>query len=311
MIYSIDDAVRATERHRAHLHKPEPRPLRDTIDLVCGTVPGQMQSGPGAINRHARPELQAILDELRGEGVEPPAAALRALELHDEVVRALRTQDADIVRWLGRQPDLDAVTGAQIASKMRETAIAAQLVGAHGQDSERLGAHLVERAIDALREDAERVLGELRPAFAGALAHFVRAHDAGVTSGTTPADVIDLGDEAVAAWRKLADAATAADRLWRLRNRIAFLVGYSPSVQDVDAGRTAWLERIEQLVGSLDLGLPAPVEPAPAPEPLAPNPTIGEWMAARTVPATTGSATTPRVEGDDFDVNLTTRIAHV
>jgi hypothetical protein len=185
-------------------------------------------------------ELQALLDALAAEGVSPPPDTAVAVELVLGT-RKLAVQMPDIPGWLVGA-DLDALTPAGIMDRLRtELANTGLRTGGGSNFVFAVDVALIGRAVSAVAADLDRIITELRPAFDAAA---IEVHDAaktGLTSATTAEQVIDLGDEAVAAYRRLASPLATLTRLWKLRNRLLFYVGRE--LPERDLGEQRWLDR--------------------------------------------------------------------
>jgi hypothetical protein len=185
-------------------------------------------------------ELESLLAGLRREGVTLPPQATRALELTHEV-RALH-QSPRVHAWIA-QADLATVDAAQIYDQCRQTLTDTGLTtGAIGPSIvAQCTDALVARAAAAVVADLDRIITELRPTWDQAAALVHKAYQAGIRPTTTAADAIVMGDEAVAAWRTLAQPTAVLNRIWRLRNRLLFIA--DREIPERDLGTITWLDR--------------------------------------------------------------------
>ncbi len=184
-------------------------------------------------------EIESLLADLRREGVAPPSETIRALELA-QAVKDLH-QPPDVHAWI-RDVDLDSVSPQQVYDYLRlALADTGLTTGALGPNIVATGTDaLTARAASALVADLDRIIAELRPAWDQAAALLHKASKAGIRATTTAADAIAMGDEAVAAWRTLAQPLAVLDRIWRLRNKLLFIAGRE--IPDRDLGQIAWLD---------------------------------------------------------------------
>lgn len=195
-------------------------------------------------------ELAELLVELRRYGVEPPADTVRALELLVGVQQVRRP--ANFRAWLASADldDLDVETVWEFArSALTDTGLTTGGIGPNVLGG--IHTELVNHAAAALVSDLDRILSDLRPTWDQAAKVVTSAANTGLRSSTTPTEVIDLGNDAVEAWRNSQKSLSVLDRLWTLRNKLALLADYE--IRDSELGQQGWLDRAAN--GSLDLAL--------------------------------------------------------
>jgi hypothetical protein len=184
-------------------------------------------------------ELHALLDDLRREGVDPPAEAARALALLADTRKVYESLPDR--NWLAHA-DLDSLDPQRIIDHLR---LVLTDTGLHSGAGTNIAGHafeaLVTRATAAVVADTDRICDDLRPAWDAAAAVVHTAAAAGIRGATTAAQVIEMGDDAVNAWRTLAQPLATLDRLHRLRNRLLFFAGRE--LADHDLGEQRWLDR--------------------------------------------------------------------
>jgi len=211
------------------------RPLAVTVAEASNWA---SPASPAEAATTGRALLAAVLDDLRGLDVTIPAGVTRALGLVDNVDELLRPPSS-IGRWLADQ-DPDELTTARIAAAMQERHLATALADDHAARAE-ITAHLVDRAVDALADDLDAVVDQLRPRWDEAANVLAAAAAAGVHSETTAEEAI-ASDVLVEHWRALTPAVATLDELDRVVHRSLFVSGYPLAVDEqARTGRAAWL----------------------------------------------------------------------
>lgn len=199
----------------------------------------------------ARSEVAALLAELRALGVDPPADAVRALELVDEVERL--AAPPDVAGWVA-QADLSTLGAEDVMTGVHRSVVQLRLTDPAGRGLLREAVDaLTTRAVTALAGDVDRIIDHLRPAWDAAAAVVHAAAAAGIRTGSTTTDAVQLGDSAVEAWRRVGPAVAELDRLHRVAVQLWCLAG-----RDVDGEASPrWLDLAA--TGPLQLGgTPAP-----------------------------------------------------
>lgn len=194
--------------------------------------------------RHEPPvqsDVAPLIEALAREGITAPADATHAMALLHECSE--RYTSPDLRTWI-TGADLATLDAARIMTELDSAWVRASML--------RQGSGLLHdvldvldvldaRAVEAVAADVHRLIGDLRPAWDVAANVVAAAAATGISSASTAADVIKLGDDAVAAWRTLPPAIATLNRLHRVRNRLLFLAGRELSEGDI--GEQRWLDR--------------------------------------------------------------------
>ncbi len=215
---------------------------RAQLDAVVAEItndPGR--PGRDRVLQFGGSQLDQVLGDLRREGVDAPPAVDRALELDGECAQ-LFASPTPVTKWLDGQ-DLADLDGEQVIERVTEHAWRVQVGDRRGEYARQVAAWLLQRAVDALAGDLDRIVGELRPTWDAAAADLAAAARAGITGSTTAEEAIEQGDQPVAAWRTVGPAVAVLDRLDQLVARLTFLCGYyvDPEVTN-QRGRQHWLD---------------------------------------------------------------------
>lgn len=226
------------------------------------------------------PWVPEVLDALHREAVTPPAAAVRALQLADEL-RA-RSQSPNVGTYVA-EVDLDSLTPESLWAYCRTALTDTELTDGRTGSNLRSNAAdaLTTRAAKAIIADIDRIIADLRPRWDAAAAVVHAAAQTGITSINLPAKaVIDLGDDAVRAWRDMAAPLATLNRIWQLRNLLALHAGRE--IPETDLGTVDWLARANS--GAPELTI-----------------TAQSWQSARVQRATGARITERDTDPDDID----------
>ncbi len=151
-----------------------------------------------------------------------PTALATALELYAEVTARLDAHPS-IGNGL-----LDLTTDEAVA-RIRDTVVHGLVFTAPMVAFTQFRDTLAQEAATAVAADTERIIAELCPAFDAAATAITAAAEAGLRPDHSPADVIDLGDDAVRTYRALdGDIVDTLDRIADLRLSLTTIAGIGP-----------------------------------------------------------------------------------
>lgn len=219
------------------VENPAP-PVRVPLEAVVAQVIGWGQpmrtAGNGLLL--GRRMLDQVLAELAELGIPAPARVARVLEVGANMHKA-PALDA----YLAAQ-DTDDLDPGAIAKAARDHAAA--LGASEGETACEITAHLLQRAVDALADDLDGIVDELRTRWWVEPAQVVAdAAAAGVHVGMTADEAIE-SDEHVRHWRALRPAVRRLDQVARVYFHALLLCGFPLGVDEqIPQGRDAWLDR--------------------------------------------------------------------
>lgn len=228
-----------------------PAPGGLSLAMVGGLL-GGAAVGHGDQPRGER-ELHDVLVALTAEGATLPADAALCLERLAQLDAIHRGGIGDPAAVVARA-DLEHLSGFDLARVVEFAALdRAQRLDDAGTRSAIRHALLV-RAVSGLAAAVPDLLDPLAQSFRSALADVQDAVDAGITTTTTADEAIDLGDDAVAAWRRLIAPTSGVgrlNRLWALRCRLLQVVGcHVPPAPTPVAGPDPLGEALARTMGS-------------------------------------------------------------
>lgn len=175
-----------------------------------------------------RAHVNSIRTTLDRVGITPPEAAARALETL-EAITAAASRD----HYAEALATVHELTPDNAAERVHELALAmstrTHLTGA----ARHLEGPVARAYVDAIRADVDGIIAQMRPAFDAAAATVAVATDL-VPEGTTPADLLTLGDAAIAAHRAVESARSTLTLVNAARVTLARLTG------EGDTPRVSW-----------------------------------------------------------------------
>lgn len=170
------------------------------------------------------PVLRPLLAQLQSVAVTLPDGVEQAAAMHEVVTHP----DAYKVKSLG--PALLTASREEIAEHVLRRAAGRGLENDIGNARAQVGDELAAAIAQLLRENADQIIDQMRPAFDAAAAKVTAAHTAGIRPPHGPQDVIDLGPKAVAAWQQLGSAVARLDAIAAARLTLATVLNLPPNV---------------------------------------------------------------------------------
>jgi len=140
-------------------------------------------------------DVAALIEALVREGITAPADATHAMALLHECSK--RYTSPDLRTWL-TGADLATLDATRIMTELDSAWVRVSMLRQGSGLVHEVLDVLVARAVEALAADVDRLIGDLRPAWDVAADVVAAAAAIGISSASTAADVIKLGDEAVA-----------------------------------------------------------------------------------------------------------------
>jgi hypothetical protein len=179
------------------------------------------------VNLHADPLAAAsrLVTQLHDLDVEPPADAAAALLVRKA---ALTAANRDPSQTLSEAVEQGTVTEDNVADLLLEAArdkVARDVARSLLRDN--LNGPLGKRALTAIREDADRIISDLRPAFDTAAEGITQAT---FPPDTTPEKIVRLGPDATAAHNALEGHAATLDRIRGVRLALPTPPANTPTV---------------------------------------------------------------------------------
>lgn len=176
------------------------------------------------------------------DGYDPPEYLTRMFEMLDSVTAQAYSTPILDYRELAKSP---ATAGKKVADHMR---LLAANVATRNEVETGLDKFVAAEARGAIKAEADRMLDALRPRFDAAVETIIAARVHGLSNATDPAQIIELGDDAVTAWRALRPAAQQLDGIAGRAAAIAVAGGYpnrthSHDLREIQASR--FLTRID------------------------------------------------------------------
>lgn len=170
-------------------------------------------------------DVARFVDKLDDLEVTYPDQVASAMAFHATIA------DGTMVATAGQvsTPDLLAMDRAALAAHIKDVAAVRSLVGESlGNAAWEVDQQLCAAAVVLLREHADDILDQLRPAFDTAAKAVHEAVAVGVQSGMGAQQVIGVGDRAVRAWRGLPPHIATLDRIAALRRDMTFVLDVAP-----------------------------------------------------------------------------------
>ncbi len=175
------------------------------------------------------PTTMALARDITALGVALPPAAQLALDVHNAGFTAANTRPAD---------DLAAgladgsLTPENVGERLHAAAVTATAKEKSYEILRDLQIPLVRRFVQAVRDDSERLLTDLRKVFAPAATTMHRAGSL-FPADATGEQVLSAGPEASAAWRELHQARATLDAIHNVRVPLARHFGYGSETPQV------------------------------------------------------------------------------